>query len=179
MHRQLRLGSWLVLILCLFLPFARGCSDDPVYPREFAFSKHFLLFGLPFLYPLFVLAIGRTKRWWAAMPENPQRARGIYLAHVVLIGASVAQWLWEMRDDTRDTTYWIFIIVAGGLELFALRGLAGVNTHTVLKSAERQQAGYSLISMVYFCFMAGWESVLWGGWLALSASGLSWWLSLK
>ncbi len=179
MHRQLRLGSWLVLTLCLFLPFARGCSDAPVYPREFAFSSRFLLFGLPFLYPLFVLAIGRTKHWWAAMPENAERASRIYLAHVALFGASVGQWLWEMRHEERDATFLVFITAGIGLWLFSLRSLPSITTHNVLKSVERQQAGYSLISMIYFCFMAGWEAVLWGGWLALCSSGLSWWLSLK
>jgi hypothetical protein len=179
MHRQLRLGSWLALVLCFFLPFARGCDDNAVSAQSLLSPGNCLIFGLPFLYPIFVLAIGRTKRWWAAVPENAERSLRVYWAHLALLFATIGQWIWALRDSERGSAELTFMAGAAALGLFALSRLGRVTTHTVLKTVERQQSGFSLMSMIYFCTLAGWESVLWGGWLALCSSGLSWWLSLK
>ena len=55
MMSRIRLGSWGLLIVCFFLPFARGCESVPITPYKEAFShdaSDFLGYVLPFLYPL-------------------------------------------------------------------------------------------------------------------------------
>ncbi len=178
---RLRLVSWIVLGLSLVLPFARGCEGELVYAYKYAASKDFLLFGLPFVYPVFVWLIGtKIRRWWD-QPDGSLRhlrMQRICLAQVALLLAAALHWLIVLRSEWLAVREGLFIFFLLGLFAYALAegrllrsSEAGVvSSSWLVRTITAQLALYSSGTLFYLCDMVGWDALLVGGWLALAGS---------
>lgn len=178
--RRIRVMGWGTLLLCFFLPFARGCSSTPYVPYELSWSSvgwrdalwRFSVFGLPFLYPVVLLAGYCLRR--SIRDENVRRklTRLTYTTMFFpLTGGTVSLIVLLYRADgvSEQVTYSIsslWFVVLWGIMAF---GFSRLQISQWLSMVAFQ---FSAASLWMIAWMFAEADRLIGAWLSLSSSAI-------
>lgn len=130
MTRRVRWTASALLVVCFFLPFTRGCSHEPVAPREVAFSstfgESFLSWGMPWLYPLALLAFSYGLRL-----VRPEAILSLVARMIHLLTFSLLTWLilslvmWVYRETNQTLQRGLSLLAAAFVIVWGIVGLEG------------------------------------------------------
>ena len=169
--RGVRFGSWALLMLCFVLPFAKGCNDRVDVPYQYAFADPggFLVYGLPFLYPL--LFVGVALLAWRL--EQPARRQGLfqalYLGSFGALTALLVRWHVTFLGKTLDWPDYELMLFLGLLVVWASMGVRAdrlvAEEIPSRLAVQWSVAAWMLVGMLFWL-----ADRLLGAWLAFAAS---------
>ena len=175
---RIRIGCWGMLIVCFFLPFARGCGAliETPYKTAFKGGWEFLTNGLPFLYPLilgtayFILfRVIRDER------QRLRTAEGFYAAYFFLLSALVYMaFTGSAEEISKSEGVWFWYSVLSILLLFWGTmgfGVRDLSVHRLCRRLAIQASALSL-SLITLAYMNYGEKRLIGAWLSLVSSAV-------